>query len=503
MSGQVETEPHAADPGPEAPVSVPNVAAMLAAPTPAPFRRRAPAAPRSRGKLRLSRDRLRMSLFLLIVLAISRVYMHVPGLVKARPILVLTALVAGFAFANPRLLVSGSVLRTWPAKVLAGLAVVACLSAPAGISLGNSGRFLIDVFSKIILLTFLIIAATRSVRDLYTFAWSYVIACGILSFFALFVFKLQRYGTDFEYARLANLYTWDANDVVLVLLVGLVLSLLVLQVVRDPLRRLTCLAVMLFIGATVSRSGSRGGFVGLLAVGGALLVMTSGVSIIRKTLVIAVAAAGLVLWAPEGYWQQMETIKDPKADYNYNSIDGRRHVAKRGIQYMKDHPLFGVGISNFQKAECLISDKAKNTPPGHGIRCMPPHNSYVQAGAETGVTGLVLWSSVIFGGILSLRKWGKRLPRRFRTGTEEQRFLYFACQYLPVALVGFAVTSYFLTFAWLEPYYILLALTAGTIHIAGQEHAKARLRAHRVRAQRMAARAARARMPLPVPVAAE
>jgi len=224
----------------------------------------------------------------------------------------------------------------------------------------------------------------------------------------------------------------------------------------------------MFIGATVARSGSRGGFVGLMAVGGALLVMTGGVSIFRKVFVIAVAVTGLVLWAPEGYWKQMQTIRDPKADYNYNALDGRRNIGLRGIQYMKDNPIFGVGISNFQKAECTISDKARNTPPGYGIRCMPPHNSYIQAGAETGVTGLVLWASVIFGGVISLRRWGRKLPRRFRTGTEEQKFLYFACQYLPVALVGFGVTSYFLTFAWLEPYYMLLALTAGTIQLARQ-----------------------------------
>ena len=479
----------------------PAATAVTAAPPARP--RRPLVARRSRGLLKLSRDRLHMALFLLIVLTISRAYMHVPGLVKLRPLLLLTGAVLVSAFMNPRLLASGSVLRTWPAKALAGLAIVACLSAPAGISLGNSGRFLIEVYSKIVILTFLIIAATRNVRDLYTFAWAYVVASGIISFFALFVFKLQRYGTEFDYARLANLYTWDANDVVLVLLVGLVLSLLVLQSVHDAVRRVTCLAVLLFIGATVARSGSRGGFVGLISVGVALLLLTSGVSLFRKVFVIGVAAAGLILWAPQGYWKQMETIKDPKADYNYNSLDGRRKVSERGIQYMKDHPLLGVGISNFQKAECLISDKARNTPPGYGVRCMPPHNSYVQAGAETGVTGLVLWSSVIFGGIISLRRWGKKLPRRFRTGTEEQRFLYYSCQYLPVALIGFGVTSYFLTFAWLEPYYMLAALTAGTINLASQERAKAMLRARRARAMRMAIRAANARFPVPAAIAGD
>jgi O-antigen ligase len=457
--------------------------------------------PRASPVIRMSRDRLRIALFLLVVLTISRMHLHIPGIAKLRPLLLLTGLVAAFAYANPRLLVAGGLFRTWPAKVVAGLAAVACFSVPFGISMGNSGRFMLEIYSKNIILTFLIITACRNVRDIYTFTWAYVLGSGIIAFFALFVFKLQRYDSDFAYARLATMYTWDANDVVLVLLVGMALTLLLLQSVRDVPRRFLCLLILLFIGATVSRSGSRGGFLGMIAFGGALLVLVRGVSMVSKVVVLGVAVGGLVLWAPEGYWKQIETLKNPKADYNYQSIDGRRNIAKRGIGYMKSYPLFGVGIANFEKAECTISDKARNAPPGQGMKCKPPHNSYVQAGAETGVPGLVLWSSMIVGGVVSLRRWGKRLPRRWRNGTEEQRFLFFACQYLPVAFVGFGVTAYFLTFAWLEPYYILAALSAGTIWCASREYA--RILARR-RKQLWAARAARVAAfspPIPAPTA--
>jgi O-antigen ligase len=159
-------------------------------------------------------------------------------------------------------------------------------------------------------------------------------------------------------------------------------------------------------------------------------------------------------------------------------------IAKRGIGYMLSNPFLGVGIANFQKAECTISDKAKNHRPGTGLRCMPPHNSFVEVGAETGITGLVLWSSLIFGGIWSLRRMGKRLPRRWRNGNEEQRFLYYACQYVPVALVGFGATAYFLSFAWLEPYYMLAAITASTLYCANQARLQEYQRVQQERAAR-------------------
>ena len=94
------------------------------------------------------------------------------------------------------------------------------------------------------------------------------------------------------------------------------------------------------IGATVARSGSRGGLIGLVAVGVALLFFGRGVSFGKRVLTIVVVGAGLSFWAPLGYWQQMQSILSPKEDYNYTSKDGRKEVAKRGIGYMLARPDF-------------------------------------------------------------------------------------------------------------------------------------------------------------------
>jgi O-antigen ligase len=428
---------------------------------------------RLRGRL----DPLRILVCLLIILVVSRVHQYIPLLAKARPLLVLTALSALYAFSNPRLLIRDSVFSTWPAKVIAGIGIMSVLAVPFGISMGNSGKFVLEVFWKTILLAFLIIASCRTARDLYAYAWSYVIGALILSYFALFFFDLQRYGTDFSYARLSGLATWDANDVVLVLMPALACALLVYQVAK-PRGRWVALMALVGIGATVARSGSRGGLIGLVAVGVALLFFGRGVSLFKRVLTIGVVAAGLSLWAPQGYWKQMESILSPKEDYNYTSKDGRKEVAKRGIGYMLSRPIFGLGIGNFQKAECTISEKARTTPAGWGIRCMPPHNSFVQAGAELGVPGLVLWASIPLYGIVALLRLGRRLPYRWRGGTREERFLRLACPYLAVALVGFTATSFFLNFAWLEPYYVLAALVASLMAVNARRVKEQRMELH-------------------------
>ena len=428
-------------------------------------------------RLRKGLDPLRLVVCLLIVLVVSRLHQYAPALAKARPLLILIVLSAGYAFANPRLLIRESVFVTWPARVLAALGVLAVLAVPFGISMGNSGKFVLDVYWKNLLLAFLIIATCRTARDLYAYAWSYVAGALILTYLALFFFDLQRYGTDFSYARLAGLSTWDANDVVLVLMPALACALLIFQVAR-PQGKVLALIALLGIGGTIARSGSRGGLIGLVAVAVALLFFGRGVSFARRAVTIFIVALGLSLAAPMGYWQQMQSILNPKEDYNYTSKDGRKEVAKRGIGYMMARPIFGLGIGNFEKAECLISEKALNTPAGYGFRCTPPHNSFVQAGAELGIPGLVLWASIPLFGIVSLLRSGRRLPYRWRRGTREERFLRLAFPYMAVALVGFTATCFFLNFAWLEPYYVLGAFVAATMGVTARRMREQRAEIH-------------------------
>jgi hypothetical protein len=52
-------------------------------------------------------------------------------------------------------------------------------------------------------------------------------------------------------------------------------------------------------------------------------------------------------------------------------------------------------------------------------------------------------------------------------GTDSQRFIYAATSFFPVAMLGFAVTSLFVSFAWMDTLYLLSALLAG-LYIAAR-----------------------------------
>ncbi len=445
--------------------------------------------------MRMQFDPLRISLFLLMIITVSRIHQHFKAVGKLRPALLLAFATALYAFLQPKLIRTENLKQIWIPRVILGLAVMACLSVPFGVSLGGSARFILEEYSKTIVLGILLIVGMRSATDLFTLVWAYVISCGILVWMSLFVFGLSN-ASGGEVHRLSHLYTFDANDVGLIVLIGLALTLWTFQT-SGKKGKLASAVILLGIGATLARTGSRGAFVGLIAVGIVLLFAMTGVPVVKRFTFAAVTVLGLMIAAPTGYWDQMRTLLEPSSDYNWKSREGRKQLTKRGVGYMLDYPLFGVGINNFWRMECIEGEKAKNNQYNTALRCTPPHNSWVQVGAELGIPGLLLYASLVLGGIGAMWRLRKRLPAQWISGSAQQRFVYLGTLYLMLAMIGYAVTSTFLTFAWLDPVYILGAFMVG-LYVAAQDELRRLPGSHA--APRMPARGPRPVRAGPVPV---
>jgi O-antigen ligase len=358
---------------------------------------------------------------------------------------------------QPKYLNQAPLFKTWPAKIVAAIGAMALASAVLGISLGASASFILSDFSKTLLLSFLLVAATRNAGDVRAFSWAFVLGCAFLVYLSLFFFQLSKVGGGL--ARLNNLYMYDANDINSILVIGFGLVALLAQTYTGA-RRFGCIILMLGMGAAISRSGSRD-FPGLLVVGAGLLITLNRVSVVKRLGFVGLIGLGLALYAPPGYWNQMKTILAPKQDYNWSAEDGRRQIWTRGMGYMMQYPIGGLGIGNFQRAECTISSKAKNHVINTGLTCIAPHNSYLQIGAELGFPGLTLWLVMIFGGIANLRALAKRVPRHWEKGDADAQFLFQAPRYLTICRAD-RLTSFFVSHAYLDPVYILMGLMAGT-----------------------------------------
>lgn len=419
-------------------------------------RRRVIAAASSTPRVKL--DALRLSLALLIVINVSRIHQRFTILQSLRPALVLICIAFLSALANPRALGRWHWERQWQARVIYGITIVTLGSIAFGISQGASFFMFKDYFSKVLIFAFLLMAAIRSARDLWVFAWAYLIGTGLLVWMALFVFNLS-VGTN-GFARLDNLETWDANDICVLLEMGLGFGLLLFQV-SGRKGKIVAGTICLGIGAAIARSGSRGGFIGLAILLLAYLVSMPGVSPVRRLGLVAVLIGGVAIAAPAGYLAQMETISSVKSDYNWDADQGRRQLAIRGMKYMMSYPVFGLGVGNFGRAEAFISDLAKQRAEmGQGLKWSAPHNSYIEAGSELGIPGFLLFIGLVVGCIVAPWRLRRRIPREWEAGDWEQRVMFHAAKYLPLASIGFAVPAFFVSFAFLDPIYTLAAMTA-------------------------------------------
>src|SRR2546428_8192071 len=124
---------------------------------------------------------------------------------------------------------------------------------------------------------------------------------------------------------------------------------------------------------------------------------------------------------------------------------------------MLQNPIFGVGANNFGPAEGILSPFADRQQFGIGVRWSAPHNSFVQAGAELGVPGLVMFIGLISSAFVALRR--SDLGSGARLGpTQASPDL---TQAITASLIGFVVGAFFLSLAYSEILYTLVALGVG------------------------------------------
>jgi len=254
--------------------------------------------------------------------------------------------------------------------------------------------------------------------------------------------------------RLGRLYYYDSNDLATLIATAMPLGLYFVLARRHPVVRGLAAVGLAVLVVGLVRSGSRGGFVALLAVAAFVLVGFTTIPARARLvgLVVILGVAGTS--ASDRYWSQMQTILHPHQDYNSTSEAGRLKIWERGLGYMVERPVFGVGMLNFAVAEGTISPLAKLQERGIGVVWLAAHNSFIQVGTELGVPGLLLLVGVIATAFRSLRRVVRHPPRASPSGGDVARL----AQSLMAALVAFTVGAFFLSLAYSDMLYTLAAL---------------------------------------------
>jgi hypothetical protein len=264
--------------------------------------------------------------------------------------------------------------------------------------------------------------------------------------------------------RLHGLVYYDSNDLGMLLVGMLPVAVYFARPGARPATRAAAAAVCLILLATLVRTGSRGAFLGLLAVSAFMLVRFRAFTARARLRAVLGGLAAVVVLGNAQYWEMMRTLLHPQDDYNWagNAQSGRMEVWKRGFRYMIDRPLLGVGPACFFVAEGRLSPQAALQELGRGLKWSAPHNSYVQVGAELGVPGLLVFLLMLRAAWRTARPAAPGAGRgrgRGPPGTPAHPDPALG-EALAAALVGYAVTAFFLTQAYAVFLYVLVGLIA-------------------------------------------
>jgi O-antigen ligase len=424
-------------------------------------------------------DRLLRAVGVILFTYVWRIQDAFPVLGKLQlPMLALASALIFFA-STKQPLRRVSLIKQPTTKLIIALMVIVIVGVPFSLWRGHSATFVLKGLLPNVLFFVLVATSVRSIRDIEWFALMNLYGALI---FATVVSLFFRVGSD---GRLGNLIFYDANDFALVMDCTIPFAVYFLGKGHRSSRRIVALAALAMILVAIVKSGSRGGFIGLIAV--ALYVLLRYRAIPSK-MRLAVTIAGVAVFlgfAGDKYWSMMGTILHPTKDYNYTENDGRLEVWKRGIGYMVHSPVVGVGVAAYPIAEGG-SDLARALgAQGKGFKWSVAHNSFVETGAELGIPGLLVFIGVL---VITGATLTRMSPRgRFAPYISKREMAL--AQMLTGSLIAFSVAGFFVSaenFAYL---YFLLALSVGLIKLVRLREKSSRLAAPQLKV-RLAPRAA-------------
>lgn len=381
----------------------------------------------------------------------------------------LSALIGLASLFTARLSRGQSLTRMTPEFIgVLTLGAVILLTAPFSIWFGGAVSTFTELYLKVTLVYLLAVNVLSSPRRIERLTWVLVLALGYIGLRAVFDYvrgvNLIAGGTRVQ-GSVGGLIQ-NPNDLALHMVVFLPLAIFMAMRPVSMFKRLVAASAGVFMMGAIVASGSRGGFLGFIA-----MVVVLAVFAARQRPALVFAGALAVMCAlpilPAQYWRRISSITDSSKD-DYQSSTARRQLFGEAYDAFLEHPLTGVGAGQF-----------KDYAPEKRIEAWhETHNIWLQVAAELGVFGVLVFAYLIvraFSGVWQTRRLlarvhaaaaAARRPAATRTGPVaapiiseyDTSMLDAHSAAMAASLVGFFVCSFFSSVAYNWTFYYLMAL---------------------------------------------
>lgn len=356
----------------------------------------------------------------------------------------------GFAFSFPwALLIAGLTLfslavtkqpKSLPmtpiVKAVIAFGLWTCVTTAAAF-LPEQSLVMLEKVMKILLMTLVTIMLVRSKEQLHMLLYVMV---GSLAFYGVKggLFTIRSGGGERVWGPSGS-FIHGNNEVALALVTIIPLSYYILRRQQNRWARWAVLGAMLLCALAALGSYSRGALIGIAAMAVVLWLRSPGK--LKAGLIMAIVIPFAVNFMPDKWTDRMDTIKTYDED---RSAMGRINAWSMAFNLAKDDPLTGGGFITWTPDIFAIY-----APDPNAVHAA--HSIYFQVMGEHGFVGLGLYLLLAF---LTWRRasWIRRTCKQ----REDLAWAAELASMIQVSLVGFGVGGAFLSLAYFDiPYYVM------------------------------------------------
>lgn len=298
----------------------------------------------------------------------------------------------------------------------------------------------LEEFAKVLIMVFVTMMVVNTRERMHWLVWVIVVSLG---FYGLKggVFTLTHGGSSHALGPPGSFIS-DNNAFAMALCMTLpLMRYLQLHSARKWVR-IGLGITMVLTGITVLGTYSRGGLVGLVIVGAALLLKGRG----RITLAATLIVVGLTAYhfMPAQWTERMGTLNDAsQTDSGQTRLQSWEFATNLALH----HPLVGGGFDAYQNAGTWEQYAPKNAVQ------RAVHSIYFRVLGEQGFPGLFLFTALLATSYLSCRR-----VRKKTRDLPEQRWAFDLASMLQVSMVAFMAAGAFLPMTYFDLTYQLMAV---------------------------------------------
>ena len=376
------------------------------------------------------------ALFLFTVVLYARPSEFYPGPLTASIALIIGIITLAF-FIPTQLSLEGNITAPLPeVRLVLLFALIGLASIPLAISPADAWHEFSGAFVRCIVIFIVLVNVVRTpirlkALLLLTIVVSICLSVGAVNDYRLGLNTVEGYRVNGSRGGIFG----NPNDMALHLVTVIPITIALCFATQRFIARIAYGVSALMMIAAITLTFSRGGFLGLL-VASTFLAWKIGY---RQRVTIAIVGVVVLLLllfvAPGNYPARLASIFVPSLD-PVGSAGMRRELLFRSLLTAIRHPLLGIGMGNFH----IVSIHEQVT-----------HNAYTQVAAEMGTAALVIYTMFI---VAPLRKLAQ-VARKTRGERGGSHYYYLAVG-LQASLIGYMVSSFFASVAYLWYVYYLV-----------------------------------------------